>query len=57
MLRIDTTHIAQNIVEIVRNISNVSLQLKYCRNIFVNYSKIFHYNITTSTFWNIFVNK
>ena len=34
----------------VRNISNLSLQLKYCRNIFVNYSKIFHCNITILTF-------
>ena len=41
----------------VRNISNLSLQLKYCSNIFVNYSNIFHCNITILTFWNILVNK
>ena len=33
----------------VRNISNISLQMKYCRNIFVKYSKIFHRNITILT--------
>ena len=52
------SHIAQNIAETyVRNISNLSLQLKYYRNIFVKYCKIFHCNITILTFWNIFVNK
>ena len=33
----------------VRNISYISLQLKYCRNIFVKYCKIFNRKI----FWNI----
>ena len=41
----------------VRNISNFSLQMKYCHNISVNYCKIFHRNITILTFWNIFENK
>ena len=30
------------------------MQLKYYRNIFVKYWKIFHRNITILTFWNIF---
>ena len=34
----------------VRNISNLSLQLKYCRNIFVKYCELFHCNITILTF-------
>ena len=33
------------------------MQLKYCRNIFVEYYKIFHRNITILTFWHIFENK
>ena len=41
----------------VRNISEISLQLKYCRNIFVKYCKIYHHNITSSTLWNIFEGK
>ena len=41
----------------VRNISNLSLQLKYCRNICVKYCKIFHRNIRILTFWNIFKNQ
>ena len=41
----------------VRNISNISLQLKYCRNIFVKYCKMFYRNIKISTVWNIFENK
>ena len=31
--------------------------MKYCRNIFVKYSKIFHRNITILTPWNIFDKK
>ena len=51
------TQTAQNIAEHVSNISNISLRLKYCRNIFVTYRKIFDRNITILTFWNIFENK
>ena len=48
------THIAQ---KYIRNISNISLQLKYCRNIFIKYCKICHRKFTILTFSNIFENK
>ena len=41
--------------EYVRNISNNLLQLKYCRNIFVKYCKIFYRNFTIFPFWTIFL--
>ena len=37
----DTAHIAQNIPKSVRNISYISLQLKYCRKILSNIAKYF----------------
>ena len=42
------THIAQNIAERCQEyfLYSISLQLKYCRNVFVKYCKIFHVNIT-----------
>ena len=38
----------------VKNISNISLQLKYHRKIFVKYWKIFRPNIKIWIFWNSF---
>ena len=42
-----STKYYRNISEII---SNISLQLKYCRNIFVKYCKIFHRKITILSF-------
>ena len=50
------THTEQNIKKDVGSIFYISLQLKYWRNIFVKYCKIFHRSITISTFSNIFGN-
>ena len=38
----------------VKNIPNICLQLKYCRNIFSKYCKRFHRNIIILNLWNIF---